>query len=216
MDEELQLLRLGDRAAFERFFRTHYEFAKAMARRHLKDESDVEDIASIAFVRVHRSILNFRGDSLLKTYLARIVVNLSLNRYAYNVRRRSDRTCSLDATIFDSGSAELHEMIPSSEMSPNEVLELDELEERANEKMSRLSNHHREILDMRAHRHMAYEEIAAALGINVGTVKSRLARARTDLQALVDGRRIIITTPNARTRQKKAAQEIPTPISQAA
>lgn len=182
MDEELQLLRAGDPDAFTRFYNEYIEYTKAIAHRHLRVQGDIDEIANDAMIRAHRGIAKFRGDSSLKTWLTQITLNLARNRWWYNQRRRQDRTYSLDQPIIEGGALEFHEVIPSNLPSPRDKVEFDEVEMLSTATMSQLEPYQQRILEMRGILHMPYDQIAAELGINIGTVKSRLARARVALE----------------------------------
>lgn len=175
----------GDEGAFKEIVANYREKIFSVVFALLRNHHDAEEIAQDTFIRAHRGLARFRGDSALLTWLHRIAVNLARNRYWYNFRRRQHLTVSLDAPLnpTDSESGTFAEITPSDVLTPSEQLQLKEHSDHIGVAMEKLSYQHREILTLRNLLHRSYEEIAAALGISVGTVKSRIARARENLRS---------------------------------
>ena len=176
----------GDESAFIEIMDRHRGriFAAAMAL--LKNRADAEEITQDTFIRAHRGLSNFRGDSSLATWLHRIAVNLARNRYWYFFRRRRHATLSLDAAIGESGDATFADLLSAADPDPSQEASRGDFTGAVESCMERLEASHRMILTMRSILDQSYEEIANALGINVGTVKSRIARARERLRALLE------------------------------
>jgi RNA polymerase sigma-70 factor (ECF subfamily) len=175
----------GDESAFVAIV-THYRekmFAVALA--HLRNRADAEEIAQDTFIRAHRGLGNFRGQSSLATWLHRITLNLARNRYWYNFRRCRHTTRSLDCPLGEGSVATLADLIACDAPSPVRETAISEYAALVAVCMDRLDSGHRSILIKRNTLNWSYEEIAIALGVAVGTVKSRLARAREKLRALL-------------------------------
>jgi RNA polymerase sigma-70 factor (ECF subfamily) len=151
----------------------------------LRNRSDAEEITQDTFIRAHRGLIHFRGDSSLATWLHRIAVNLARNRYWYFFRRRRHATLSLDCPLGDEGDSTFTDLVASESPDPAREAATGEFAALVSDCMGRLEPRHREILTLRNILHRPYEEIAATLGINVGTVKSRIARARENLRSLL-------------------------------
>ncbi len=172
----------GDESAFGEIMGRHKAriFAAAMAL--LRNHADAEEITQDTFVRAHRGLSTFRGDSSLATWLHRIAVNLARNRYWYFFRRRRHVTLSIDAAIGSEGDGTFSDLISTSAPDPSQEGSRNEFLEKVEACLESLEPSHRRILSMRSVLDQSYEEIASALGINVGTVKSRIARARERLR----------------------------------
>ena len=148
----------------------------------LRNHADAEEITQDTFVRAHRGLANFRGDSSLSTWLYRIAINLARNRYWYFHRRRRQDTISLDCARMDGNDATFSDLVADVSNDPAQETVALEFSTVVEQCMLGLDHAHREILTLRNHLHHSYEQIAVKLGINVGTVKSRIARARDTLR----------------------------------
>jgi RNA polymerase sigma-70 factor, ECF subfamily len=172
----------GDDAAFVEIVLRHREKMFAVALALLGNHADAEEIAQDTFIRAHRGLAGFRGDSSLATWLHRITFNLSRNRYWYYHRRHRHETDSLDCALRDDSKATFADLVASDVPDPARAAAYREFVAHVAVGMGRLRAHQREILTLRNHRDHSYEEIAAILGVTVGTVKSRIARARDHLR----------------------------------
>ena len=180
--ELVQRFNGGDDSAFSEIVSRHSARVFSAAMALLRNRADAEEITQDTFIRAHRGLAQFRGDSSLATWLHRIAVNLARNRYWYFFRRRRHATLSLDATLGEDGEASFSDLMSSSSADPSQESSLNEFASTVEYCMDRLEPSYRKILTMRSVLDQSYEEIAAALGINVGTVKSRIARARERLR----------------------------------
>jgi len=151
----------------------------------LHNRADAEEITQDTFIRAHRGLARFRGDSSLATWLHRIAVNLARNRYWYFFRRRRHATLSLDCPLGEDRAATFTDLVASDAPDPARAAATGEFATLVAACMEKLEPRHREILTLRNLLHRPYEDIAATLGINVGTVKSRIARARENLRTLL-------------------------------
>ena len=173
----------GDESAFNEMVARHRARIYGMVHQLLRNHQDAEEVTQDAFIRAHRGLANFRGDAAFSTWLYQIATNLARNRYWYWWRRKRDRSVSLDAPVGEDNDLTLADVIPAEVDSPDEVTVNEEFVNRISKGMDKLSGSHREILVLRNVKNLSYEEIGAILGISVGTVKSRIARARESLRA---------------------------------
>jgi RNA polymerase sigma-70 factor (ECF subfamily) len=176
----------GDEPAFAEIVTRYRERMFAVAFAMLRNHGDAEEIAQDTFVRAHRGLAKFRGDSSLSTWLHRIALNLSRNRYWYFFRRSRHATVSLDASCHAASPATFAELIATADATPVRAAAASEFTELVAACLARLGEPHREILRRRNSLTQSYEEIARSLGISVGTVKSRIARARQNLRTLLN------------------------------
>jgi RNA polymerase sigma-70 factor (ECF subfamily) len=163
----------------------HWDRIYARVHQLLKNKQDAEEVTQDAFIRAHRGLENFRGDASFSTWLYQIATNLAHNRYWYWFRRKRDQSISFDQPLGEDGSLTLESVIPSRSETPAEATVTQEFVDRVTECMSGLNKKHREVLILRNVKNLSYDAIAEELGISVGTVKSRIARARETLRALM-------------------------------
>ena len=169
----------GDRRAFDRLVSAHLPQVWATVYRMLRHREDAEDVVQEVFVTAHRAITGFRGDSKLSTWLHRIAVSRALNhldRAEERVRRASDPID--DGPVLDT---------LRSPRGPLHALEAKELMSRLAACFEKLPAAFRAVLALRDAEEKSYEEIAAIVGIELGTVRSRLARARGSLKDCIEG-----------------------------
>jgi RNA polymerase sigma-70 factor (ECF subfamily) len=172
----------GDQAAFDEMVGRYWDRIYAMVNQLLRNSQDAEEVTQDAFIRAHRGLVNFRGDSAFSTWLYQIATNLARNRYWYWWRRKRDKSVSFDAPVSSDNATTLADLIPAEVETPDDITVTQEFVARIAKGMERLSAKHREILTLRNIKNLTYEEIAEILGISVGTVKSRIARARESLR----------------------------------
>lgn len=178
----------GDELAFEEITHRYRSRLYATAFRLSNSATDAEEIVQDAFIRAHRSLANFRGESSFSTWIYRIVFNLARNRYHYWNRRRRNQTIALEAPLSEDGVATVADTIHCPSSSPVSDAATAEFVEAISSCMQALPKSHREILHLCAVQGRSYEEIGAELRINEGTVKSRIARAREALRKLLQDR----------------------------
>jgi RNA polymerase sigma-70 factor (ECF subfamily) len=157
----------------------HQRLVYQLSLNLLGDHNEALDLSQEVFLRVFRTIHGFRGQSSLRTWIYRIVVNQARNRQRWWRRRHRSQQVSLDDHIRDHG--ELPEQ--SNGGSPDRVLGCKELANRIRTALESLPFDQRTALVLREIDGLSYDEIGFSLGIAVGTVKSRLARARESLRA---------------------------------
>jgi RNA polymerase sigma-70 factor (ECF subfamily) len=177
----------GEEAAFTEIVGRHRERIQSLAIGFLRNHADAEEVTQDTFIRAHRGLARFRGDSSLATWLHRIAFNLARNRYWYFFRRRRHLTYSLDCPLNPETNGTFSDLMASGEPTPARHAIADEFVAIVAVCMQQIDAPHREILILRNELHRTYEEIAVALGINEGTVKSRIARARQKLRQTMAG-----------------------------
>jgi len=145
----------------------------------LGDHNEALDLSQEVFLRVFRTIQNFRGQSALRTWIFRIVVNQARNRQRWWRRRHRAQQVSLDDHIRNHGD------VPEqgNGSSPDRLLGQKLLADRLRDALDRLPFDQKSALVLREIDGLSYDEIGFSLGVAVGTVKSRLARARESLRA---------------------------------
>jgi RNA polymerase sigma-70 factor (ECF subfamily) len=144
----------------------------------LGDRDEALDLSQDVFLRIFRTIHTFRGQSALKTWIYRIVINQARNRQRFWRRRRRADQVSLDQHVAEHG--DLRETAEAA--SPDRTLARKELAERLWKALNALPFDQRTVVVLREFDGLSYGEIAFSLGVAVGTVKSRLTRARQALR----------------------------------
>jgi RNA polymerase sigma-70 factor (ECF subfamily) len=172
-------LQSGDEKAFDELVIRHQQRALNVAYQLLRDREDATEVAQDAFVRIYRSIGEFRGECEFTTWLHQIVVNLARNKHRWWHRRGKQVTVSVDCPV--------EMQLPARGDAPDIEAANAEFVQMLSEKMDELPANFREVLVLRNVENMRYEEIAVALGCSIGTVKSRIARAREALRQSMAG-----------------------------
>jgi RNA polymerase sigma-70 factor, ECF subfamily len=186
--ELVRRFKKGDESAFVEIMSRHRERISSIAFGMLKNHADADEITQDTFLRAHRGLANFRGDSSLATWLHRIAMNLSRNRYWYFFSRRRHLTISLENTVGADSQSSFSDLIASDAADPAREATTAEFTELVASCMGSLGEKSRRILMLRNSLDHSYGEIANELGVNIGTVKSRIARARKNLRALMSER----------------------------
>ncbi|HKK17410.1 MAG TPA: sigma-70 family RNA polymerase sigma factor [Opitutales bacterium] len=181
----IERVKNGDVAAYNDIVTRYYDRIFARVSQLLKNKQDAEEVTQDAFIRAQRGLENFRGDASFSTWLYQIATNLAHNRYWYWFRRKRDQSISLDQPLGDEGDMTLENLMPSEGENPAEATVTQEFVDRVGECMRDLNEKHKEVLILRNVKNLSYDEIAEQLEISVGTVKSRIARARESLRELM-------------------------------
>ncbi len=166
----------GDDAAYTELVDEHQRMVVQLAMNLLGDRDEALDLSQEVFLRVFRTISNFRGQSSLRTWIYRIAVNQARNRHRFWRRRHRADQVSLDAHVAAHGE------LLSGETAPDRALAQKELASRLQNALDGLPFDQRTAIVLREVDGLSYEEIAFSLGVAVGTVKSRLTRARQALR----------------------------------
>lgn len=181
----IERVKNGDIAAYNDIVTRYYDRIFARVSQLLKNKQDAEEVTQDAFIRAQRGLDKFRGDASFSTWLYQIATNLAHNRYWYWFRRKRDQSISLDQPLGEDGDMTLENLMPSEGENPAEATVTQEFVDRVSECMHDLNEKHKEVLILRNVRNLSYDEIAEQLEISVGTVKSRIARARESLRELM-------------------------------
>ena len=181
--EMIALCRNGDREAFNALVLKYQKQVFNIAYGMLSDYEDASDAAQDVFIKVYRSIASFRGQSSFSTWLYRICSNVCNDML--RKRQRRGISISLDNDEEDNPASHL----PSEEPTPAERLEESERSRAVREAINGLRKEYREIIVFSDMEHLSYEEIAKILRCPVGTVKSRLNRARNALRKKLSEKR---------------------------
>ncbi len=151
----------------------------------LHNKEDAEEVVQDTFVRGHKALQNFRGDSKFETWLYRIVSNLSRNRILWNNRRRIGSNLSLTElnNFADSDDNDFAEYeIPDNRMTPDGILEEKETEDKVLTHFEQLPDKLKEVMLLRHIEDLSHKDIAQFLNCKLGTVKSRISRGREILR----------------------------------
>ena len=178
-EEELAVIRRvqsGDVNAYEALVAAYEKNVYNLALRMTGNATDAEDMSQEAFLKAYRSLSEFRGDSKFSVWLYRIVSNVCLD-----FLRKQKRRQAYSLSVEDDEGEEAQLDIPDIEQSPQELLERKLTREAVHQGLAQLPPDHRQILLLREIQGLSYEEISEALGLEVGTVKSRIFRARKKL-----------------------------------
>ncbi len=173
----------GDEDACAELVTEHQRMVFQLAFNLLGDRDEALDLSQEVFLRVFRTLPAFRGQSSLRTWIYRIVVNQAANRQRWWRRRHRSAQVSLDEHLRLHG--DLREA--ADEVTPDRAFAQKETASRLWDAMERLPFDQRTALVLREIEGLRYEEIAFSLGVAVGTIKSRLARARESLRAQLRG-----------------------------
>ncbi len=174
----IQRCAVRDEDACAELVTEHQRMVYQLSLNLLNDHNEALDLSQEVFLRVFRTIHSFRGHSSLRTWIYRIVVNQARNRQRWWRRRHRSQQVSLDQHIQEHG--DLPEAI---DRGPDRVVRQKQLGERIREALDRLPFDQKTAIVLREIDGLSYDEIGFSLGIAVGTVKSRLARAREGLRA---------------------------------
>ena len=167
--------RQGDMAAFESLVHLYEKRVFALTLRMCGNREDAAEAAQEAFLAAWQGLAFFRGDSSFSTWLYRLASNACVDLLRRESRHRTAAGPSLD-------DEELNLEVPDAMPSPQDEAERRELREEIERGLAALSPEHREVLVLRELHQLSYDEIAETLDLDVGTVKSRISRGRTQLR----------------------------------
>ncbi len=171
----------GDEAAFEAIVRAFERPVFNLAFRMLNHYEDAAETAQEIFVKVYRSLSGFEGRSKFSTWLFSLAANMCRNRLRKQARLRAELQI-LDAPDPEDDRISIFNAREEGP-DPHERAALHEIRNEVEKGIAALPVDYREVIVLRELRHMSYEDIAAALEVSVGTVKSRIARARNMLKS---------------------------------
>lgn len=173
----------GEQAACAELVSGHERMVYQLALHLLGDRDEALDLSQEVFFSVFRTIGNFRGQSALKTWIYRIVINQARNRQRWWRRRHQSDQVSLDQHMAAHGDLRQ----PGEHTSPDRAYARKELAEKLWTALDALPFDQRTVIVLREIDGLSYDDIAFSLGVAVGTVKSRLTRARQTLRSQLQG-----------------------------
>ncbi|HEY9722026.1 MAG TPA: sigma-70 family RNA polymerase sigma factor [Oscillatoriaceae cyanobacterium] len=176
----IQRCQAGDMKAAEALFRRYHAPVFQLVSRMLHGAPEAEDLTQDVFLKAFRAIGSFKGRSSFKTWIFQIATNTCLNHLAKAERRYIHD--SLETPLGGEGDFTLGDRLASPSPEPDEAAMASEIYSRVQQAVSKLSPEFRAVLVLRDIQDLSYEEVSEALGLNLGTVKSRLARARKQVQ----------------------------------
>ena len=183
----IERLKRGDAAAFETLVNERSGEIYGLLYRLTENAEEARDLTQETFLRAFQSIMHFRGESDLRTWIYRIAINQARNRWRWWRRRRRDATVSIDAPEFGGRLGLIATLKSEQPRDPEQDTLANERERALRKALSSLRRVYREAVVLRDIEGFAYEEIATTLEISVGTVKSRLARGRQELRRKLEG-----------------------------
>ena len=174
LDEDLVLrVQRGDKSAFDLLVIKYQHKIVQLVNRYIKDPSEAQDVAQEAFIKAYRALGNFRGDSAFYTWLYRIAINTAKNYLVSRSRRSSD----YQVDVQDAEAIENAPQLQGME-TPERLLLNQEIIDTIKTAIEKLPEEMRTAIMLREFEGMSYEEIAVAMDCPVGTVRSRIFRAR--------------------------------------
>lgn len=177
----VERLQAGEASAFDNLIDRYSGDIFAVLYRITEDAEEANDLTQETFMRALRSIKSFRGDSELKTWLVRIAINESRNRFRWWKRRRRSATISLDATVGDT-DIPISDTLADTAIGPEETTLRREREFALKAALMDIPEIFREAVILCDLEGLSYDEMAKALRVNIGTVKSRISRGREELR----------------------------------
>jgi RNA polymerase sigma-70 factor (ECF subfamily) len=173
-DQQLvERVQAGDKAAFDLLVRKYQHRVLKLVSRFVPDAAEAEDVAQEAFLKAYRALASFRGDSAFYTWLYRIAINTAKNALVSNRRRPVD----FDLDLQDPEQYDRHARLRDGD-TPEGVLLTEEIRNVVERAMEQLPEDLRTAIVLRELEGLSYEEIAEAMDCPVGTVRSRIFRAR--------------------------------------
>lgn len=173
---------LGDKSAFEALVQTYQTRVTKLVMRYVRDPHEASDITQDVFLKVYKSLSQFRGDSAFYTWLYRIAVNTAKNQ----VMRNNKRFIEADVEEVDFlGLFKEYKEDPKKwhdYIAPEKIVIEDEIEEAILDSIEKLPNNLKIAISLRELDGLSYEEISEIMGCPIGTVRSRIFRARSEVE----------------------------------
>ncbi len=177
----VQRVQAGDKLAFNLLVNKYHRRVARLLTRMVRNQEDIEDVVQETFIKAYRAIGNFRGDSAFYTWIYRIAINTAKNLLVTQGRRPSTLKESNDG---DSETFEDNAALSNID-TPESLYQTKQIGEAVKEAMAALPEELRSAIVMREIDGLSYEEIAAAMDCPIGTVRSRIFRARESIAAKI-------------------------------
>ncbi len=174
--------RQGNVEAFEELIKDYKKVAYNIALRVLRNVEDAEDASQEALIKVFKNIQNFNMESTFKVWMYRIVVNTCIDFK----RKKNINVVSIDETIDLGGNGQMHREIADDSNNPDSLVERNFNNKLINDAVNKLDDDYKNIIILRDIQGFSYSEISEILTCNIGTVKSRLNRARKSLKDILE------------------------------
>lgn len=176
MDELVRAAANGDQEAFAQLVRLHENKVYHLALRLCGTPEDAMDVAQEAFLAAWRALPDFRGEAGFATWLYRLTSNAAIDHLRKTKKQQGEVSLDDDESRLE---------LPDDAPGPQEVAEGGELRSAVAAGLRQLGEDHRQVLVLRELQQLSYDEIADTLGLDLGTVKSRLSRARSALRKIL-------------------------------
>lgn len=171
----------GDKRAYDLLVLKYQHKIVGLVSRYLRDQDEVQDVAQEAFIKAYRALPRFRGDSAFYTWLYRIAINTAKNHLVSRSRRPPDTDVDVD---MEEG---MHQESLSDMVNPENSLATDQLEAVVYKAIDDLAEDLKVAVTLREFEGLSYEEIAEVMDCPVGTVRSRIFRAREAIEKKIAG-----------------------------
>jgi len=180
-DQQLvERVKRGDKRAYDMLVLKYQHKIVALVGRYIRDQDEVLDVTQEAFIKAYRALPRFRGDSAFYTWLYRIAINTAKNYLVSRSRRPPDTEVDIEEGEFQDTSGLLQDI-----ETPENLLASDELEAVVYKAISDLPEELKVAVSLREFEGLSYEEIAEVMDCPVGTVRSRIFRARESIEKKV-------------------------------
>lgn len=171
----------GDQTAYELLVKKYQFRVARLLSRYISIETEVEDVSQEVFIKAYKAINNFRGDSQFYTWLYRIAVNTAKNHLSYKSRRKAEY--GFDPQNTEESVYELSKMIDSQ--TPESMLAGKQMYLQLKETIKDMPDELKEAIILREFDGLSYDDIAQAMDCPIGTVRSRIFRAREILDVVI-------------------------------
>lgn len=171
----------GDKRAFDLLVLKYQHKILGLVSRYIRDRAEVEDVTQEAFIKAYRALPRFRGDSAFYTWLYRIAINTAKNYLVAQSRRPPGSDVDVADAEYLSGGTQLQDI-----ETPESSLFRDELEDTVNKAIGALPEDLKTAVTLREYDGLSYEEIADIMDCPVGTVRSRIFRAREAIDKQIE------------------------------
>ena len=179
VDQELvRRVQQGDKKAFDVLVMKYQQRIVKLISRYVRDQDEVLDVTQEAFIKAYRALANFRGDSAFYTWLYRIAINTAKNYLVAQGRRPPATDVDADEAVYVEGGSRL-----SDRDTPERLVQRDEIERVIYQTIDGLPEELRTAITLREMEGLSYEEIAETMDCPIGTVRSRIFRAREAIEA---------------------------------